>query len=214
MANFVLNAEAREESVQGKGSSRRLRLAAKLPAIIYGGAAEPVSVTLELRQLVKQLENNDFFSSIITIDVSGKKEEVVIKALQRHPAKNTPMHADFMRITRGEIMSAVVPVSLINQDVSKGVKAGGIATLNLNEVQVETLPRNLPTSIEVDIADLEIGQVIHLSDLKLPKGVTIPALAQGEDHDQAVVSIVVVQEEVIEDTPDAETDSAEAEKGE
>lgn len=214
MANFVLNAEAREESVQGKGSSRRLRLAAKLPAIIYGGAAEPVSVTLELRQLVKQLENNDFFSSIITIDVSGKKEEVVIKALQRHPAKNTPMHADFMRITRGEIMSAVVPVSLINQDVAKGVKAGGIATLNLNEVHVETLPRNLPTSIEVDIADLEIGQVIHLSDLKLPKGVTIPALAQGEDHDQAVVSIVVVQEEVIEDTPDAETDSAEAEKGE
>lgn len=211
MANFVLNAEAREESVQGKGSSRRLRLAAKLPAIIYGGAAEPVSVTLELRQLVKQLENNDFFSSIITIDVSGKKEEVVIKALQRHPAKNTPMHADFMRITRGEIMSAVVPVSLINQDVSKGVKAGGIATLNLNEVQVETLPRNLPTSIEVDIADLEIGQVIHLSDLKLPKGVTIPALAQGEDHDQAVVSIVVVQEEVVKD---AETDSAEAEKGE
>ncbi|AMW78220.1 hypothetical protein AMD27_04470 [Acinetobacter sp. TGL-Y2] len=211
MANFVLNAEAREESVQGKGSSRRLRLAAKLPAIIYGGAAEPVSITLELRQLVKQLENNDFFSSIITIDVSGKKEEVVIKALQRHPAKNTPMHADFMRITRGEIMSAVVPVSLINQDVSKGVKAGGIATLNLNEVQVETLPRNLPTSIEVDIADLEIGQVIHLSDLKLPKGVTIPALAQGEDHDQAVVSIVVIQEEVVKD---AETDSAEAEKGE
>lgn len=209
MANFSLNAEAREVALQGKGSSRRLRHATKVPAIIYGGSSEPVAITLELRELVKSLENQDFFSSIITIKGHGKEEEVVIKALQRHPAKNTPLHADFMRITRGEVMTASVPVTVVNQETSKGVKAGGIATLNLNEIQVETLPRNLPTSIEVDIADLEIGQVIHLADLKLPEGVTIPALAQGEEQNLPVISITVVQEEAEES---AEADAEE--KGE
>ena len=97
MANFVLNAVAREESVQGKGSSRRLRLQNQVPAIIYGGAAEPVTVTLELRQLVKALENNAFFEEVIEIQIGDKVESVKIQALQRHPAKNTPMHADFKR---------------------------------------------------------------------------------------------------------------------
>ena len=97
MANFVLNAVAREEAVQGKGSSRRLRFASKVPAIIYGGAAEPVAITLELRQLVKALENNAFFEEVIEIQVGDKVESVKIQALQRHPAKNTPLHADFVR---------------------------------------------------------------------------------------------------------------------
>ncbi|BAP35973.1 MULTISPECIES: 50S ribosomal protein L25 [Acinetobacter] len=97
MANFVLNAVAREEAVQGKGSSRRLRLQNKVPAIIYGGSAEPVAVTLELRELVKALENNSFFEEVIDLNIEGKVESVKIQALQRHPAKNTPMHADFKR---------------------------------------------------------------------------------------------------------------------
>ena len=97
MANFVLNAVAREEAVQGKGSSRRLRLQSKVPAIIYGGAAEPVAVTLELRQLVKALESNAFFEEVIEVNIDGKAESVKIQALQRHAAKNTPMHADFKR---------------------------------------------------------------------------------------------------------------------
>ncbi|TCB52601.1 50S ribosomal protein L25 [Acinetobacter sp. ANC 4779] len=97
MANFVLNAVARDESVQGKGSSRRLRLEHKVPAIIYGGEAAPVTVTLELRQLVKFLEDNSFFEEVIEIQVGDKVESVKIQALQRHPAKNTPMHADFKR---------------------------------------------------------------------------------------------------------------------
>lgn len=97
MANFVLNAVAREEAVQGKGSSRRLRLQNKVPAIIYGGSAEPVAVTLELRELVKALENNSFFEEVINLNIEGKVESVKIQALQRHPAKNTPMHADFKR---------------------------------------------------------------------------------------------------------------------
>lgn len=97
MANFVLNAVAREEAVQGKGSSRRLRLQNKVPAIIYGGSAEPVAVTLELRELVKALENNSFFEEVIDLNIEGKVESVKIQALQRHPSKNTPMHADFKR---------------------------------------------------------------------------------------------------------------------
>ncbi|MFW1644584.1 50S ribosomal protein L25 [Acinetobacter guillouiae] len=97
MANFVLNAVAREEAVQGKGSSRRLRLQNKVPAIIYGGSAEPVAVTLELRELVKALENNSFFEEVIDLNIEGTVESVKIQALQRHPAKNTPMHADFKR---------------------------------------------------------------------------------------------------------------------
>ncbi len=97
MANFVLNAAAREEAVQGKGASRRLRLLNKVPAIIYGGEAAPVTVTLELRQLVKALENNAFFEEVIEINIDGTVETVKIQALQRHPAKNTPMHADFKR---------------------------------------------------------------------------------------------------------------------
>ena len=97
MANFVLNAAAREEAVQGKGSSRRLRLQSKVPAIIYGGEAAPVAVTLELRELVKALESNAFFEEVIEVNIDGKAESVKIQALQRHPAKNTPMHADFKR---------------------------------------------------------------------------------------------------------------------
>lgn len=97
MANFVLNAEAREEAIQGKGSSRRLRRENLVPAIIYGGEAEPVAVTLHLRELVKALENNQFFEEVVEINVTGKVESVKIQALQRHPAKNTPMHADFKR---------------------------------------------------------------------------------------------------------------------
>ena len=97
MANFVLNAQAREEAIQGKGSSRRLRLQNKIPAIIYGGDTAPVAVTLELRQLVKALENNAFFEEVIEVNIDGKAESVKIQALQRHPAKNTPMHADFKR---------------------------------------------------------------------------------------------------------------------
>ena len=97
MANFVLNAQAREAANQGKGASRRLRHAAQVPAIIYGGTAEPVAVTLELRELVKALENNAFFEEVVEIKVGDKVESVKIQALQRHPAKNTPMHADFKR---------------------------------------------------------------------------------------------------------------------
>ena len=112
MANFVLNAVAREEAVQGKGSSRRLRLQNKVPAIIYGGEAAPVAVTLELRELVKALESNAFFEEVVEINIEGKVESVKIQALQRHPAKNTPMHADFVTLLKFQLSSTVVLLNL------------------------------------------------------------------------------------------------------
>ena len=184
MSNFVLNANARDTAHEGKGASRRLRREEKVPAIIYGAGKEPASITLALREVVKAIESEAFFSSIVTINVDGKEEQVIIKAMQRHPAKNTPMHADFLRVKAGEALTVNVPLHFENQETSVGVKAGGMLMVNLNEVEVKTLPRNLPESISVDVQNLAIGDVVHLSDLKLPKGVTIVALEHGEEHDQ------------------------------
>ena len=202
MANFVLNAQARAEEKQGKGSSRRLRREAQVPAVVYGGDATPVSITLELRELVKALENSAFFSSIIDLNIDGQKQEVLIKALQRHPAKNTPMHADFQRVTRGEELKTAVPVKVLNATTGKGVKAGGIAELHMTDIEVEVLPRNLPEAIEVDIANLEVNESIRLSDLKLPNGVKVLA----EDLEQPVITITYVKEEAA-DAEETEQDS-------
>ncbi len=214
MSNFVLNANVRDAKQEGKGSSRRLRREAKIPAIIYGAGKEPSSIILELREVVKAIESEAFFSSIITVNVDGKEEQAVIKALQRHPAKNTPMHADFLRVKAGEIITVNVPLHFDNQSTSKGVKAGGMVNINISEVEVHVLPRNLPESISVDLADVEIGQVIHLSDLKLPEGVTLTALTHGDDHDHdlPVVSINALRTTKAdeEDAP-AEDSSSDAE---
>lgn len=206
MSNFTLNAQARADELQGKGASRRLRREARVPAIIYGGDAAPASVTLELRELVKVLEDNAFFSSVITIDVDGTKQQAIIKALQRHPAKNTPMHADFLRVKKGEEITVRVPLNFLNQETAKGVKAGGIVSFQATEVEVHTLPKNLPESIDVDLAALEIGDVVHLSDLKLPKGVSLTALEQGDDHNLAVVSITHAPQEEVDAASEDEAD--------
>ena len=212
MSNFVLNANARDTAHEGKGASRRLRREEKVPAIIYGAGKEPASITLALREVVKVIESEAFFSSIVTINVDGKEEQVIIKAMQRHPAKNTPMHADFLRVKAGEALTVNAPLHFENQETSVGVKAGGMLMVNLNEVEVKTLPRNLPESISVDVQNLAIGDVVHLSDLKLPKGVTIPALEQGEGHDQAVASITEVRkaaEDVEAEVAEAQSEEAE-----
>ncbi|OUY05747.1 50S ribosomal protein L25/general stress protein Ctc [Acinetobacter populi] len=211
MSNFVLNASVRDAAQEGKGASRRLRREAKVPAIIYGADQEPASITLELREVVKVLESEAFFSSIVEINLNGKKESVIIKALQRHPSKNTPLHADFLRVKAGEAITVNVPLHFANQEEAKGVKAGGVVSINAAEVEVSVLPADLPESITVDLADLDVGDVIHLSDIKLPKGVTLTAL-QGEGHDLTVASITVVKAEAAEEAaPEA---AEEEDKGE
>ncbi|WP_439134356.1 50S ribosomal protein L25/general stress protein Ctc [Pseudomaricurvus sp.] len=188
--DFVLNAVAREDA--GKGASRRLRrLEGQVPAIVYGGKKKPANIQIPHKDLVKQLENEAFFSHIITIKIDDKSEDVLLKDLQRHPSKALIMHADFLRVSKTKKVTVNVPLHFLNEEASKGVKLqGGKAIHTMTELEIECLPANLPEFIEVDLADIELGQTLHISDLTLPKGVTSVALSHGEDHDGAVVSII------------------------
>ncbi|MBQ0714914.1 50S ribosomal protein L25/general stress protein Ctc [Paraperlucidibaca wandonensis] len=188
-ATFTLDAQNR--TLEGKGASRRLRrLEARVPAVIYGGEAAAQSISIELRQLVKALENEAFYSHVLTITVDGKAEKVVIKALQRHPVKSTPMHADFLRVDAKQKLTMRVPLHFTNQDTCVGVKQdGGEITHYINDVEVSCLPGSLPEFIEVDMAAVALGTTLHLSNLVLPKGVEILALALGHDHDQPVANV-------------------------
>ncbi|MDP2245604.1 50S ribosomal protein L25/general stress protein Ctc [Pseudomonas sp.] len=178
---FALNAEVRSDL--GKGASRRLRRnVAMVPAVIYGGEKAPMSISLLAKELAKLLENEASFSHVLTLNVAGSNESVLIKALQRHPAKGHVLHADFVRVVAGQKLTAHVPLHFLNQESSVGVKqqAGEVSHVVV-EVEVSCLPKDLPEFIEVDMAAVEVGQIVHLSDLKLPKGVELVALAHGND---------------------------------
>jgi len=186
--NLTINAEARSD--MGKGASRRLRHAGLVPGIIYGADKEPEMITVKHNELIHALEDEAFYSSILTVDVGGDSQQVVLKDLQRHPAKPFIMHLDLLRISQKTAIKMQVPLHFINEETAPGVKAGGTASHNMTEVEISCLPADLPEYIEVDCGGLEIGDSIHLSELSLPKGVEIPALALGEDHDSAVVTIL------------------------
>lgn len=178
---FALNAEVRSDL--GKGASRRLRRnVAMVPAVIYGGEKAPQSISLLAKELAKLLENEAAYSHVLTLNVAGSNESVLIKALQRHPAKGFVLHADFIRVVAGQKLTAHVPLHFLNQETSVGVKQqGGEVSHTLVEVEVSCLPQDLPEFIEVDMAKVEVGQIVHLSDLKLAKGVELVALAHGND---------------------------------
>ncbi len=178
---FTLNAEARSDL--GKGASRRLRrLASQVPAVIYGGDKAPVSISLLAKEVAKLLENEAAYSHIIALTVDGAVETVVIKALQRHPAKGHVLHADFVRVVAGQKLTAHVPLHFLNQETSVGVKQqGGEVSHSAVEVEVSCLPKDLPEFINVDMAKVEVGQIVHMSDLTLPAGVELVALAHGKD---------------------------------
>ena len=181
MNDFTLNAEARSDL--GKGASRRLRrLASQVPAVIYGGDKAPVSISLLAKEVAKLLENEAAYSHVIALTVDGAVETVVIKALQRHPAKGHVLHADFVRVVAGQKLTAHVPLHVLNQDTSVGVKQqGGEVSHSAVEVEVSCLPKDLPEFINVDMANVEVGQILHMSDLVLPAGVELVALAHGKD---------------------------------
>ena len=186
---FTLNAQSRTN--EGKGASRRLRrLESRVPAVIYGAGQEAQSISLELRELVKAIESEAFFSHVLTINIDGKPQQAVIKAMQRHPVKNLPLHADFLRVDANQKLVRKVPLHFINQDICVGVKVGGgEITHYTSEVEIACLPSNLPEYIAVDMANVEVGKTLHLSDLVLPAGVEIPSLALGHDHDQPVANV-------------------------
>ena len=186
---FVIEAFPRDD--QGRGASRRLRREErKIPAIIYGGGKDATPVAIWHNELKKALENEAFFSHILTIELGGKKESVILKDLQRHPYKPILTHADFLRVDKDHEIHVNVPLHFINEDTAPAIKLhGGVANHQINEVEVICLPQNLPEFIEVDMTSVEMDQVVHLSDLKLPKDVKVAALLQGEDHDLPVVAI-------------------------
>lgn len=183
---FTLSAVLRTE--QGKGASRRLRKQELVPAIIYGGEGEPVAISLKSNELRKDLENEAFFSHILTVNVEGHGEEqVIIKALQRHPAKNFAMHADFQRIVKGQTMTFQVPVHFVGGDTAPGKKAGGIVSTLVTDIEINCLPKDLPEYVEVDLSDMEIGDSKRLADLNLPEGISIPT----HGHEDALERVIV-----------------------
>ncbi len=185
--SFEFEAELRDDT--GKGASRRLRHAGLVPGIIYGAHTDPVMITLPHNELIHNLEQEAFYSHILSIKLGSKKEKVVLKDLQRHPSKPFVLHADFLRIDEKETIRVHVPLHFMNEESAVGVKAGGRISHTLTDVEVSCLPKNLPEFIEVDLAAMEVGQAIHLSEINLPEGVEIPALAQVPTHDLAVVAI-------------------------
>lgn len=186
-----LSAEPRTDA--GKGASRRLRKVKTVPAIVYGAGKKPEMLKVNLFELSKLMEQEAFFSQIITLDVEGKKQQTVLKDMQRHPFKDLVMHLDFMRIKANEKLTTQVPVHFLNEDTCKGVKAGGVIHKDMIEVAINCLPKDLPEYLEVDLAEMDIGDAIHLTQLDVPKGVELEAFAHGgdeHDHDHPVVSIV------------------------
>ena len=184
----VLEAETRVGS--GKSTIRRLRNKAnKIPGIVYGGGRDPQPVAVELRRLTKAMEQQAFFSQIIQLRIDGQSEQAILRDLQRHPANERVLHLDFMRVRADRTIQMSVPLRFLNEDTCIGVRqSGGNISHNLIEVEITCLPADLPTAIDVDIEDLDLGQALHLSDLELPEGVSIVALS-GEEHDTPVVSI-------------------------
>ncbi|MEW5248136.1 50S ribosomal protein L25/general stress protein Ctc [Microbulbifer sp. 2201CG32-9] len=189
MSDIKLNANARSD--EGKGASRRLRrLEGRVPAIVYGGRAKPTAISLLSKDLFKALEDETFFSSVLTISIEGGKEEkVILRDLQRHPAKQILLHADFQRVSANTKVHIKVPLHFLNEESCLGVKAGGIVSHTLNELEISAPASKLPEFIEVDLANLEIDGNIHISDIKLPSGVVSVDLSHGEDHDLVVASV-------------------------
>ena len=203
-ANFKLDASVRTDL--GKGASRRLRREDKLPGIIYGGEEAPVSITLDHNKVNNSADFEAFYSHVLEINLDGKVVEVLVKDMQRHPFKPKITHIDFQRVIAGQDVHTNVPLHFVNEEKSAAVKAGGIAEHHVTEIEVTCQPKDLPEFIEVDMAAVEMGQTVHLSDLTLPAGVSSVELAKNDEaHDLAVVTVKPAPK-----AADAEEDGEEA----
>jgi large subunit ribosomal protein L25 len=206
---FELHAEVRED--KGKGASRRLRrLADQIPAIIYGGDQDPQPLTLVRKDLEKALENEAFYSQVLTITVGSVAQKAILKDLQRHPAKDRVMHADFLRVDDKTVVKVNVPIHFLNEESCFGVKMeGGMIQHQVTDIEVQCLSGDIPEYIEVDMKELRTGDIIHLSDVTLPEGVTSVALALGEDHDLAIASVIAPKGGADEEEAAVEAEAAE-----
>jgi len=184
MNEFDLIAEPREDV--GKGASRRLRHAGKVPVIVYGGGKDPEPVTMDHNDLLKHLEHEAFYSHLLNLKVGEKAQQVVLKDVQRHPARPQVLHMDLQRVDKTQKLHMHVPLHFLNENICPGKKAGAVISHNMVEVEVACLAKDLPEYIEVDLSELQSGQAIHLSELQLPEGVKV---ITHSEQDQPVVSV-------------------------
>lgn len=207
-----IKVEGREGS--GRGASRRLRHTGKIPAIVYGGELDPVSIQLSHNEIWLAQQNEWFYSSILELDLNGDVQPVLLRDIQRHPAKARILHLDFQRVMADETIRVSVPLRYINQEISPAGKTSGVVIMHeLTEVEIECLPGDLPANIEVDLSELKEGDVVHLSSLQLPAGVTIPGFREDTDTEFDVAMVIArklaPEPEPEEDDEDAEEPSAE-----
>lgn len=217
--NMTINATARDD--QGKGASRRLRREEKIPAIVYGAGKEPSAISLNIHEITHLLENDDAYTSVLDLSIDKKVEPVIIKDLQRHPAKNTVTHVDLLRINMKQAIVTSIPLNFTGSDDNEALRLGAILNQFINAVEVSCLPADMPNGIEVDISSLALGDHISLTGVNMPEGVTLTALTHGdiEAHDQSVVAVqeakvmAEIEEEVIEADGDESAEGGDAEQG-
>jgi large subunit ribosomal protein L25 len=177
---FVVGAESRND--QGKGASRRLRHAGKVPAILYGGKGEPSNIAMDQLKLLNVIGDERFYSSIVTLKLDGKDHQVIIKDIQMHPAKNAVVHVDLQRVLADQPIRIHLPIHFVNQATCPGVKTEGGQVSHLkSDVEITCLPKDLPEALVVDMAAMHLNDTIFLKDVQVPPGVTIPELAAGRD---------------------------------
>ena len=205
---FNLIAEMRDD--RGKGASRRLRHQGKVPAIIYGAGREPRALMFDHNKVLRELENASFYSSILTIKVGDKSRAAIVKDIQRHPSKKQILHIDLQRIVEDEKIRMQIPIHFLGEEEAVGVKIGGGSVSRLmTEIEVSCFPKDLPEFLEVDISELELDQMLYVSNISLPKGVEVSEILL--EQDQAIVSIheikEIIEEEIIDEEGDADGES-------
>ncbi len=214
--DFQIDAEVRNHA--GKGDARRLRHQDQIPAIIYGAEKDPQSIVLEHKNIQKMLNNDAAYSHILTVAVDGKKEQVILKAIQRHAYKPLILHVDFMRIKSKEAITMKTQIHFLNEENCQAIKQGGVLSKLMTDLEITCLPADLPESVDIDLTDVEMDQTLHISDIQLPKGVELAAGELDDEHNLAVASIhkpkasPVSDDEVTEDSPaDSADESKDAE---
>jgi large subunit ribosomal protein L25 len=210
METFEIIAELRED--MGKGASRRLRREGKVPGVVYGAAKDAVLIMVQQNEISHHLEDEAFYSHILTLQVGKAKEKVVLKDLQRHPYKPIILHLDLLRVDENEKLTMRVPLHFINEDKCLGVKQGGVVSHVITDIEIICFPKDLPEYIEVDLAEVDLGEGIHLYDLKLSEGSEIAALLHGGDATQ-IVATVHIPKVVVEVEDELEEEAGEEEAG-
>ena len=207
---------ASERQSEGKSANRNLRRSGYIPGVLYGGKEEPKKISIMEKDIVKATEIAGFATQILQINIEGKDVDVVVKEIQRHPATSRVLHADFMRVDPDSKITLVVPIRTLNDESCIGVKvSGGQVNHLINDIEISCLASNLPEYLEIDVQEMDVGDTVSLSEIKLPEGVEITILQQDEERDQAVVSVTETREMIIEEEEEElELEEGEREEGE